>query len=189
MPALGSHHDGNESKVLQPQELLFQIANGNISNGRASVAGTVLAFGTDALIKSSGNLKRWGLLLSLISDDEIVLISSFIDQCWDSTCGCVLAKSATEVFEAEVYETEGRELEKGDSLGLGDSNWHQIACLLGRGYQSGAHGGIRRKQKTKFISFVACNIRDSQPMCTIISALAVYTLNAPALCGQKGGGW
>lgn len=26
-------------------------------------------------------------------------------------------------------------------------------------------------------------------MCTIISALEVYTLNAPALCGQKGRGW
>lgn len=88
MPALGSHHDGNENQVLQPQELLFQIANGNISNGRASVAGTGLAFSTDALIESSGCLKRWGLLLSLISDGEIVLISSFIDQCWDSTCDC-----------------------------------------------------------------------------------------------------
>lgn len=67
MPALGSHHDGNENEVLQPQELLFQIANGNISNGRASVAGTVLTFGTGALIKSSGCRQRWGLLLSLIS--------------------------------------------------------------------------------------------------------------------------
>lgn len=36
----------------------------------------------------------------------------------------VLAKSAPEIFEAEVYETEGRELEKGGFTGF---RWQQLA--------------------------------------------------------------
>lgn len=67
---------------------MFQIVNASMSNGSESVAGTVGAFGIDALVKSSECLKRWVLLLSLISDEEIGLISSLIDLCWDTTCGC-----------------------------------------------------------------------------------------------------
>lgn len=76
------------------------------------------------------------------------------------------------LFEAFIYNTEGRELEKGVLLVLGYSNWHQRACHLWRRASVSVWGSSWDKKKTGHkINFLAWYIGGFQPMCVIISSL------------------